>query len=211
MTDIVLIHGWGMGPEIWDVAARSLSGRRVQRADLGFRGTPAKPEAVRPLVVAHSLGLMWALTHLPQPWSGLVAVNGFTRFSRDGDFPGVDHRLLSRMSARLTSEPAAVVGDFLRRCGQDSPRTDTLDTETLARGLDWLDQWDRRAEFARLECPVLAVAGGADPIVTPDHSRACFAAVPLTVIDGAGHLLPLSHGEWLGRRLAAVIKGDWSA
>ena len=34
--------------------------------------------------------------------------------------------------------------------------------------------------------------------------------VPLTMIDGAGHLLPLTHGPWLADRIAAAVKGDWS-
>ena len=211
MTDMIFVHGWAMGPDIWDPVIRLLPGLSCQSADLGFRGTPAKPEATAPFVVAHSLGLMWAITHLPRPWSGLIAIGGFTRFSRTETFPGVEPRLLGRMKSRLGNDPAAVVDEFLRRCGHPAPDTRHLDQELLAQGLDWLAEWDVRDRFARLDCPVLAVHGGADPIVTPDHARACFAHIPLVMLDGAGHLLPLTHADWLAARIRAAVKGDWSA
>ena len=211
MNATVLVHGWGMGPEIWSPLDKILTGYAPQKADLGFRGTPAKPEAKSPLVITHSLGLMWALAHLPRPWSGLVVINGFTRFSRTESFPGVEPRVLGRMSARLAQDPAGIVAEFLHRCGMASPRLDGLDPTRLAEGLDWLSNWDYRPYFAQLDCPILALAGSADPIVSPLHSQTCFAGKALHMVDGAGHLLPHTHGPWLASRIAAVLKGDWSA
>ena len=172
MSNLVFIHGWSMGPEIWSPITQRLNGHAIQRADMGFRGTPAKPEADAPLVVAHSLGLMWALVNLPRPWAGAIVINGFTRFSRTDGFPGVEPRLLARMRSRLDADPAGVVGEFLTRCGVTEPNLQNLDTARLGEGLDWLAQWDQRQAFAALNCPLLALAGRADPIVTADHSRA---------------------------------------
>ena len=187
------------------------SGHSMQRADLGFHGTPVNPTVSTPLVIAHSLGLMWALVNLPRPWAGLVAINGFTRFTRADNFPGVEPDLLRRMKSRLRVDMKGVVEDFLRRCGMASPHTQGLDRARLIQGLEWLAEWDTRVQFSRVGCPVLAIGGTADPIVTAPHSRACFSATPLVMVQGGGHLLPLTHGDWLASRIAAVLAGDWSA
>ena len=211
MTDLVFIHGWGMGPDVWSPVIEQLPGDKIQRADMGFHGTKAIPQVNEPFVVAHSLGLMWALNHLPRPWAGLIAVNGFTRFSSQGDFPGIEPRLLGRMKARLSEDTAGVVVEFLRRCGMNDPNIQGLDQNMLAQGLDWLKDWDVREEFLRLKCPVLSIAGTHDPIVTLDHTQACFADSPLSLRQGAGHLLPLTQADWLSSRIQAAVKGDWSA
>ena len=200
-----------MGPDIWSPIIDHLPGTSIQRADLGFRGTPAKPEVQAPLVIAHSLGLMWALNHLPRPWSGVIILAGFTRFSRTESFPGVEPRLLARMKSRLEVDPSGAVTEFLYRCGIQSPNTNALDVPRLSQGLDWLMDWDERNEFARLDCPTLSIVGSADPIVTQEHSRACFAGIPQITVDGAGHLLPQTHAGWIANRLKAALKGDWSA
>ena len=207
---IICIHGWGMGPDVWHPLRDHLAGCHVQLANLGFTGPLARPQAMAPIIIAHSLGLMWALAHVPLPWSGVIAINSFTRFTRSEDgFPGVEPRLVARMQARLGSDPAPVVGDFLARCGLASPPPGPFDAARLAEGLDMLHHGDQRQTWQRLTCPIVAVSGGADPIVTPSHSRACFAAP--TLIDGGGHLLPLTHAPWLARRIAAALAGDWSS
>jgi len=211
MTNLVFVHGWGMGPDIWTPVIKHLPGHSPQRADLGFHGSKAIPLVNAPFVITHSLGLMWALTHLPRPWAGLIALNGFTRFSRQGDFPGIEPRLLARMKARLPEDTTGVVVEFLRRCGMNDPNIRGLDQEMLSQGLDWLKDWDLREQFSRLQCPVLAVAGTHDPIVTQGHTRASFTDIPLIMQQGAGHLLPLTHAEWVANRIQAALKGDWSA
>ena len=207
---IVFVHGWALGPDFWDPIALRVTGFSVQRADLGFRGTLAKPLVERPFVIAHSLGLMWALDHLPRPWDGLIAVNSFTRFSRLDNFPGVEPRLVGRMKSKLDQDPTGVAADFLRRCGIENPKTDGLDKQMLTQGLDWLAEGDQRRDFEKLDCPILAVAGSNDPIVTLDHSRASFPQHRLTVSDGGGHLLPMTHADWLASRINAALNGDWT-
>ncbi len=211
MPILVFVHGWGMGPDLWSPMMDRLPDHPVQRADLGFHGSPSRPIVDAPLVIAHSLGLMWALTHLPRPWAGLVSVNGFTRFTRADGFPGVAPRFLARMKSRLPVDMTGVVDDFLRRCGMASPHTQGLDQAMLSQGLKWLAQWDTRTQFAQIGCPVLAIGGTADPIVTEAHSRACFPDIPLVMVEGGGHLMPQTHAHWLASRIAATLKGDWSA
>ncbi len=210
MSPLVFVHGWALGPDFWTDISDRLPGVPKQCADLGFRGAPATPQVQHPLVIAHSMGLMWALDTLPRPWSGLIAFNSFTRFSRQGDFPGVEPRLVGRMTAKLEQAPSAVARDFLIRCGLDDPMTDGLDKDRLTQGLKQLEHGDGRDEFARLDCPVLAVAGSTDPIVTLEHATACFAPRPLTVIEGGGHLLPLTHAAWVAQRIKAALNGDWT-
>jgi len=211
MTTLVFVHGWGLGPDLWSPIMARLPGHSMRQADLGFFGAPSKPVVGTPLVIAHSLGLMWALINLPRPWAGLVSINGFTLFTRSNNFPGVETQLLKRMKSRLLVDMNGVVDDFLRRCGMEFPHTHRLDQAMLFQGLEWLAEWDTRAQFAQIGCPVLAIGGTADPIVTEAHSRACFSDVPFVTVEGGGHLLPRTHADWLAFRIAAVLKGDWSA
>jgi pimeloyl-[acyl-carrier protein] methyl ester esterase len=54
-----------------------------------------------------------------------------------------------------------------------------------------------------LTCPVMALAGTNDPIVPQGMSVASFAPETLTLVEGAGHLLPLSHPDWVAAQVRA--------
>ncbi|NDU91878.1 MAG: alpha/beta hydrolase [Ferrovum sp.] len=210
MTSLVFVHGWAMGPDLWSPITGRLPGHSMRQANLGFIGLPNKPVVRTPLVVAHSLGLMWALINLPRPWAGLVSINGFTRFTCSDNFPGIETRFIERMKSRLLVDMNGVVEDFLRRCGSEFQNTQSLDQAMLSKGLEWLVEWDTRAQFSQIGCPVLAISGKADPIVTEAHSLACFSDVPLVTVKSGGHLLPRTHADWLALRIAAALEGDWS-
>ncbi|AKU92011.1 alpha/beta fold hydrolase [Vulgatibacter incomptus] len=206
---VVLAHGWGFAPSFWAPMSAALRGVETVAVDLGFRGPPSLPElpADRPLVgVGHSLGFAWLLRE--RPWDGLVAINGFPRFTRGEGFPeGVHPRLLDRMRSRLRERPAEVAGDFLRRCGVDDPEVHDLAPDRLAEGLDWLAEWDLREALGAHHGALLALAGDADPIVPEAMSRASFPAGCLRVREEAGHLLPWSHPEWCASELDAFLRG----
>ena len=210
MTPLVFVHGWGMGPELWSPIIARLPGFTPWLADLGFRGSPVKPFVSNPLVIAHSLGLMWAIIHLPRPWAGLVSINGFTRFTRSNHFPGVAPQHLEQMKLRLGEDMYGVLDRFFHRCGMTHPLTQGFDQGMLSQGLEWLSEWDTRGQFSRMDCPVLAICGASDPIITESHSRACFSSNPLIIVKGGGHLMPLTHAEWLASRIAATLEGDGS-
>jgi pimeloyl-[acyl-carrier protein] methyl ester esterase len=204
MTTLLFVHGWGFDSTVWDEVIRRLDGMDCAAVDLGFRGERRLPEIQGPLVVGHSMGFAWALAHLPGPWAGAVAVNAFPRFTRADDFPdGVPPHRLQRMQAQFAETPAEVTATFLARCGVAEPDVAGLRPGPLAEGLAWLAECDQRAALATLACPLLALAGDADPLVTPAMSRAGFAGRPLDFLPDGGHLLPVTHPEWLAARIRA--------
>ena len=214
MTMLVFVHGWGLDGSAWN-ALRQALGRTPDRppdrvVELGFRG-PAPDTALpadRPLVgIGHSLGFQWLLGRLAgAQWRGLVAVNGFARFTRAAGFPdGVAPRLVERMAARLAGDPAAITAEFLRRCG-GACDGQGLRPDRLAAGLERLAHGDRRAELAGWRGPLLALAGQADPIVAPAMTAATFEGRAIGWHPG-GHLLPLSDPGWCAQRIAGFVAG----
>ncbi|NUB33243.1 alpha/beta fold hydrolase [Azospirillum brasilense] len=171
----VFVHGWGFGPGVWDGVREALPEGESVAVDLGFYGPPSIPElpAKRPIVaVGHSFGALWLLHERPFAWDGLVLVNGFPRFTEgDGFAPATPRRLLDRMIARFDTAPEAVTADFLRRCGCEAPLPEGLDAARLGEALQALRNWDARAT---LTGPVLALAGGQDPIVPPVMTKQAF-------------------------------------
>jgi pimeloyl-[acyl-carrier protein] methyl ester esterase len=156
------------------------------------------------VVVGHSLGFAWALANIPRPWAGALAINGFPRFTHAPDFPdGVPQRVVGKMLARLVTAPEEVVSDFLGRCGQDGVDTRTLVHAPLQASLSWLALCDEREALAGLDCPVAALAGGADPIVPEAMSRLAFDGRDLDIVPEAGHLLPMTHPDRVASAIAA--------
>lgn len=204
MKTLLFVHGWGFDPTFWKAVSERLPDFRREAADLGFRNPGHMPRVERPIIIAHSMGLAWALANIPQPWAGAVAVNGFARFTRAPDFvSGVGPRLVERMVTKFAGQPQAVAADFLARCGIDSPETATLRTAPLGEALSWLGICDEREALAALDCPLVALAGTHDQIVTEAMSRESFARHRLVLAEGCGHLLPLSHPDWVATQIRA--------
>jgi pimeloyl-[acyl-carrier protein] methyl ester esterase len=200
MKPVLFVHGWGFGPDIWRAVADRIENSAC--VDLGFRGDFALPEMERPIVVGHSMGFAWALAHIKRPWAAAVAVNGFPRFTRADDFPeGLQLRPLQRMRTQFATNPAEVTAAFLSRCGMVDPDVTGIRPDPLAEALSWLTECDERQALAALDCPMVALAGGQDPLISPAMSRAGFPGCQI-VEDGC-HLLPLTHPE----RIAALIAG----
>ena len=199
-----------MGPEIWGSVLGQLPGYHHQQINLGFRGIPSVPVTTAPVVITHSLGLMWALHNIPRPWAGLVAINGFTRFTKTSGFPGVASNVLARMKVRLTENLHDVVATFLQRCGVETPSLKAFNTGRLLSGLEWLSEWDTRPQFKLLDCPILAISGTEDPIVSVRHSRACFPASVHVMVEGGGHLLPLTHPPLITSLVTEMCAKLWN-
>ncbi|MGE5506664.1 MAG: alpha/beta fold hydrolase [Actinomycetota bacterium] len=201
---VLFVHGWGFDPGFWQPVAERLPDFGHAFVDLGFHGAPQVPQVERPLVVAHSMGLAWALANLPGPFAGVFAVNAFPRFTRAPDFvEGVAPRLIERMIARFADEPTQVAVDFLRRCGVAEPDLAGADLDRLGSALAWLAVCDERAALAALDCPLQALAGTHDPIVPEPLSRAAFPGASLVLAQGGGHLLPATHPDWVAGQLRA--------
>lgn len=208
MKTLLFVHGWGFDASFWAPVAQRLPDFQREFVDLGFRGEPATPWVESPLVVAHSMGLAWALANIPRPWAGAVTVNAFARFTRSPDFvSGVAPRLIERMVAKFADEPQAVTADFLSRCGVDKPDTEGMDIPRLGEMLRWLAACDERPALAALDCPLQPLAGMRDMIVPEQMSRESFANYPLVLAEEGGHLLPQSHPEWVAQNIRHFAAG----
>ena len=202
---LLLVHGWGFDSGFWWPLTRRLADWPVVAWDLGFHGQPNFPALPkgRPVVaVGHSFGLLWLMRERPLEWKALVSINGFSRFSRAGDFPeGVPPRLLERMMARLDQSPEAVHGEFMTRCGVAKPCSGDLSAVSLMGGLHALAEWDCRSG-PKVD---LALAGREDPILPAAMTEALFAGTPIEWQDG-GHLLPLTAPDWCAGRLRRFVE-----
>ena len=209
MTALVFLHGWGFDAGFWQRVAERLPEFSRVFVEFGFTGArPNHAKMPDAIVIGHSMGFAWALAHMPQPWKGAIAVNAFPRFTRAPDFvSGVAPRMVERMIAKFADEPAAVAADFLRRCGIEAPDTEPLQYGPLGEALGWLATCDERATLKALDCPLLALAGTRDQIVPEPMSREAFAGYNLVLAEGAGHLLPLSHPEWVASQIRLFASG----
>jgi pimeloyl-[acyl-carrier protein] methyl ester esterase len=191
----LFMHGWGLDASLWD-GVRALLGEHTGTArEIGYFGAndDRHPADVPVIAVGHSLGIMQLLLDPPPAGlAGLVAINGFTRFSAAPDHPdGVAVRLLDRMMQRLDLDADAAVESFRARCGLLAPLPGRAVLPLLRHGLELLRAGDARPALRALACPVLALAGLEDPIAPPALSRACFQDVHW--VESGGHLLPLTH------------------
>lgn len=200
---LVFVHGWGFDAHFWQPVAERLPEFARVFVDFGFHANqPHHPKVPGAIVVGHSMGFAWALANMPRPWAGAIAINAFPRFTRSPDYvAGVAPRMVERMLARFAEEPAAVTADFLARCGIDEPQVDDIQPVPLGEALSWLAVCDQRSSLKTLECPVLALAGTRDSVVPESMSRDAFAGQPLVLAEGAGHVLPLSHPEWVASQI----------
>lgn len=224
----VLSHGWGFDAGFWAAVADRLPPGDALALDCGYFGAPYAPELPvgRPLIaVGHSHGAMKLLLRgVGAPWAGFVAVNGFVRFSAADDFPGVRRRLIDQMVKRFDQDPATVLTDFRARCGVAAPGNEnhgvaapgnadlhagSLHAGSLRAGLLSLRDDDARAQAAALTCPVLLLAGDADPIATADMTAAsalAFRHAQTAWLAGGGHLSPLLAPDWCVGHLTAFAQ-----
>lgn len=201
MSRVLLVHGWGFGPELWEPLRAALPGPAWTALDLGYFG-PARTglPAGLDLVVGHSFGCLWALAHPGLAGVPLVAVNGFPRLARGEDFPhGVPVRLLERMGARLGRDPDGVLADFHARFGTRPPPGRPR-LAALAADLDRLAHGDARGGPA----PVLAGAAADDPLVLPALAREAFPGRVRLLATG-GHILPLTRPGAVARWIREAL------
>ena len=212
--EVIFVPGWGLETSLWTLVEAALM--RISRTNLRcmiieLGSTMSLPEVkASRLVVGHSTGFLWLLQQRPFDWNGLIAVNGFTRFLSDVDFPqGVEADLLQRMLSRFQHDPATVITAFLRRCGVKGKTSVSLQkARILQKGLVWLRDWDVRQAFATESTPLLILAGGVDPIVPPAMTKACFnhrSDVKVFWQPQGGHLLPLSHPQWIAMHILQFL------
>jgi pimeloyl-[acyl-carrier protein] methyl ester esterase len=189
-----MLHGWGFDATIFDELRAALPDYPVALWDRGYFGPAARPLAEGPtLAIGHSLGALLLAADPPPGCVGLVAINGFDRFTGEGAVPP---RVVARMRARFAEAPDAVLADFRTRCGAAAAPA-IGDAGRLAEDLALL----ATAE-ASTRLPVLALQGEHDPILPETLRRSAFPSAAREHGPG-GHLLPLTHAGWCAERIRA--------
>jgi pimeloyl-[acyl-carrier protein] methyl ester esterase len=204
---LLFLHGWAYDASFW-TPLRELLAEWPQAAwEAGYFGAPAAPMPRGPVVlIGHSLGFLLSLGHeLQQQCVARVAVNGFARFCAGPDYPhGIAPRMVERMMARLGGDPLALLRDFRARCGDASP-AGIPDPGRLLRGLQLLRSEDRRAALRADTLPLLALAGGQDPIVPPAMTTDAFDTPAIRWLEEGGHLLPATAPAWCAERVREFL------
>lgn len=194
------LHGWGFDAGFWSGLAAELTGWRALVDDRGYFGMPdpADTDAAH-IIVAHSFGVMRALSAPTAACRGLVAINGFDRF-----VPGVSRRIVDRMIAKFDADPATVLTDFRHRCGETRPFGE-IDMVPLRHDLLTL----RDGTSDAVSFPILSLQGANDPLLPAPMRDSVFADAPLLermTHPGGGHLLPLTDAAWCARAIRAFAR-----
>lgn len=204
------LHGWGFDASIWDAVIVQLSDFRIELLDRGYFGQPSSAvDGGANIIVAHSFGTMLALHEmLLTDCLGLIAINGFDRFTTSIDSPAVPSRVLEKMLTRFQQTPSVVLKEFHQRCGYEG-RIGARKDDLLAHDLRALRDWDCRAEASKFAAPILSLQGGTDPILPPAMRKNLFASAP--VVDrvthpSSGHLLPLAEPLFCVERIRAFAE-----
>ncbi|MBF0183697.1 MAG: alpha/beta hydrolase [Magnetococcales bacterium] len=214
---LLLVHGWGLGPGVWQAMRRLLPSWPCLTVNLGFFSTPQLqiPDDRPLLAVGHSLGFLWLLRQLPAaPWRshclGLLGIAAFSRFARAADFDeGVPPRLLQRMRQRLPEDPAAVLQAFAQQGGMAiTPPDKVADPTALLQGLAWLAEWDGRQTLQQWPGLVANLAARDDQVVPPLLSERCFTPAQQHWLQEGGHLLPLTRPEACARFVQQFLPGS---
>lgn len=195
---LIFAHGWGYDRHFWAPLAERLSEWPLEIDDRGYFGSPVDLIPEGPCVaVTHSFGTIRILSAPPPGLRGIVAINGFERFTAVAGKPGVPLRVLDRMCRRFATHPQVVLADFHQSCGSFdmySPQiTGVLNTERLSEDLLCL----RNAVAPLPSVPVISIQGGKDPLLPAPMRDTTFAGIPVHRIEhkSGGHLLPIEAPE----------------
>ena len=216
---LLLAHGWALDRSLWDkvLAALGPDADDAIVLDAGYYGAPAGLGAADPsrpvLGVGQSLGALSLLAAPPTPLAGLVAIDGFARFTAAPDFPeGESGRTLRYMEHRLEASAGALIRDFLGRAlGAASPPRERFDVARLAEGLRQLAELDGRTAAARL--PIWRLHASDDPIAPLGLTDASFAGANVMarhVRQASDHLSPLTAPSPCAELILAAL-GEFDA
>jgi len=204
---LLFVHGWSFDSSIWDGLATRFADCCV--SERGYFGPAGETKLDEPfLAVTHSFGTMRFLADIAPACRGIVAINGFDRFTALGSFPGVPTRTLDRMIARFGDAPEEVLTDFRQRCGCDAP-LGAIDNGRLLDDLIALRDGDQRTAAAQSGLPILSLQGTRDPVLPLTMREAVFASTSQCdrLTHGhAGHLLPLEDAAYCANAISAFME-----
>jgi pimeloyl-[acyl-carrier protein] methyl ester esterase len=231
MNRLIFISGWGATARIWSQVAKELD-ERFPCSFLSWRdglsGDAAwqrlfEEDTGSALLIGWSLGGLLALQAalaFPQQCSGLVLVGATPRMTSDGAYPGVSPKVLKRMILKLARDRDTVLEDFAANalfpcnkvaCAKDfTAMAEGFETAELMRGLEFLAETDLRARLHEIAVPVRILHGVCDRIIPVDQAswlHQHLRGSALTLVEEAGHFLPMLHPEKIVREIEMVTRG----
>lgn len=236
---LIFISGWATDTSCWDPVIskldRSVLSRHVKwwqclneaGQDNGLLRVLSK-EKIGVIIIGWSLGTLVALEGAacwPESVKALVLVSGTARMTSEGNYLGVDSRVLRAMGARFRRTPRPVLGEFGRLCVGDYQgssievdrfvekfveEAECLDLEHLAAGLRYLQERDLRGILPKIRIPVRLLHGDCDKIIPVECAQYMERVLPearLDVVHGGPHaLLHTAPG-----RVAELIRDELSS
>lgn len=227
---LVLLHGAGGNADVWEPLRRELSSFDLfipsLPGRLGSEGGPytSVEEAAAwlhellealgaraPFVLGHSFGgaLALALALRGAPLSGLILVATGARLRvHPSVLQAAEEAVRTRapISARL-GFGAARDEHAARAYEEAAARTPPEATWADLRACDGFDRMGRLGE---IEAPALVLGGSDDPLTPPKYLRYLADHLPraqLTLVPGAGHMLPWERPAELGRIVRSFVGG----
>jgi pimeloyl-ACP methyl ester carboxylesterase len=230
---LVLIHGAGGEHLSWPSQLRRLSGYRVYTPDLpghgkskghGRQGIPSYGESVvtwihglelpKVFLAGHSMGggiALWLAIHHPELVRGLVLISTGARLpvnlslieelATQVGFPTAVDKITSwSFSSRV--EPAVV----------ENVRKHMLDTRPSVMVGDFraCDRFDLSNRLGEVKVPTLVLVGDEDKMTPERFAEGLAEGIPgaeLSVISGAGHMLPLEQPDEVARAVRGFMEG----
>ena len=225
---IVCIGGWGSTNDAWTDLARALPAYTLEPIpwwaclDPETSALKSRLSGLRPaLILGWSLG---GLVALRCAFDGLAPdipvclLAGTARMGAQGDYPGVDPRVLRAMRIRLAHDAGGSMADFAALCGAPSApagfverfvaRSRAVPPGALAAGLAYLDETDVRDRLPLFGTQVLWLHGDCDaviPVESAVYAASRNPAITLERLPGAGHALPYAAPALLADRIGRLL------
>ncbi len=201
---LIFVHGWALGPEIWDALAEKLENYAQARVNLGYFGPPRLPELMAgDILVGHSAGLLWGLRE-KHDWAGVVAINSFSRFCLDALGRGcVKPAALRATQKNLAQDAQNCVKAFRASIGAPSSAGPAREA-ALAEGLALLRDFDAAPH---LPDKLLLLAARDDRLAPPDESEnlARISSGRLVFSSTGGHGLPWTAPEFCAAQIEEFL------
>lgn len=201
------MHGWALGPDIWDLLAPPLGEFEQSRGNLGYFGVADMPDfQTGDVLVAHSAGLACGLSDARKEWAAVVAVNAFSRFTINEPGRGcVQPAALRAMRKNLARDPQSCANAFRASIGAP-PADGPAQGAALAQGLDLLRDFDA-APLATAQ-PWLVLGAENDGLAPASEARALAAGMQgkLALHASGGHGLPWTAPEFCAEHIRDFLR-----
>lgn len=229
---VVLLHGVGLRADAWGAQIDALAvDHQVIAFDLpghgespgvfddvaGYVGAIRSALPGPAVVMGHSMGAMIALELAATAGdlvTGFVALNAI--FERDAQAAAAVQARAAGLDGVTPADPAATLTRWFGADASPARKAcaawlGTVDPAGYKAAYTAFAHADvpRRAALANLPCPALFITGADEPNSTPAMSQAMAALAPkgrAKIIQGAAHMMPMTHATKVNRALIAFAR-----